>query len=499
MSVRKTVPAAACDHRYGATATWSQGTDTAQKNSFWWAEACAFRSNLAVTVFDIPFRQGSRYVPIPEREAAARTGRLSFQVYVASDSWFDPVKKRVSRIPDYYATAWTQAGVNAGFQVEVGAAKRARFPNHGKQLYECSAGRFGYDTDKENAAKTDVLRGLLEVQTEWVREHFGHPASAGGYRNGQTGAAHGIRPFLLGVRNSSVTGGCSYGNSSMGSGTLGTEQRETLTHCQAVSLPLTTRAGDLERPQGDVLEHCAELLQGAITTHGWYRDFNHWHTSPRFELDLGEYYTAQRAAMGTHHVVTLDFGEALQHKFLRDMASVAARETALGVELTVTYADPYGTLPLSVFHIPLSVTVDLRQTRLATKEIAVDGCPVRKTGPGQAVVDVPFRGREEVITVLLKAVSGADHYLDLSLPSVLSVQRFGPELEVRTDKPVQLVLFAAPKGTGLRKVRVPVRSHRFSATHRLPVDADSDHDFYVGAITATGQSILHGPLASPIP
>lgn len=81
----RTVPAAACDHRYGATATWSQSTDTAQTNSFWWAEACAFRSNLAATVFDIPFHKGPRYVPMAKREAAARTGRLSFQVYFASD------------------------------------------------------------------------------------------------------------------------------------------------------------------------------------------------------------------------------------------------------------------------------------------------------------------------------------------------------------------------------------------------------------------------------
>jgi len=497
--VGRNVPAVACDHRYGATATWSQSTDTAQTNSFWWAEACAFRSNLAVTVFDIPFRKGSRYVPVVEREAAARTGRLSFEAYFASDSWFDPARKAVTSIPDYYAEAWTKAGVDAGFQVKVGAAKRSRFPNHGQQLFDCSAGRFGYDVASGVAGEIDVLTGLVEVQTEWVREHFGQPASAGGYCNGQTGAAYGLPTFLLGMRNSSATGDCSYGESKAKPGALGKGRTPQLTHREAASMPLTTRAGDMEKPREDVLQHCAALLQEAIAARGWYRDFNHWHTSPRFELDLGEYYADQRAAMGVQDVACLGFGEALQHKFLRDMASVAARETVNGVELKVTYADPYGTLPLNVFHIPLSVRVDLRQTALANREVSADGCAVRKGGANVVVVEVPFRGREETVTVHLNAVQGTDHYLDFSLPKIVDIQRNGVALEVQVDRPVRVVLFSTPKGVGLRQVGPPARSNGLEARHKLPLDVGVDRDLYLGAITATGQSILDGPLALQLP
>ena len=493
----KRIPATACDHRYGATATWSQSTDTSQKNSFWWAEACAFRSNVAPTVFDIPFHGGTRYVPMAEREGAARTGRLSFQIYFASDSWFDPVKKAVTRIPDYYATAWTQAGVDAGFQVEVGAEKRSRFPNHGQQLFECSAGRFGYDVAKRVAGKTDVLTRMVEIQAEWIQKHFGHPASAGGYRNGQTGAAYGLPTFLLGVRNSGANGDCSYGQSKEGRGILGKGRNPRLTHREAASLLLTTRAGDMDLPQNEVLQRCATLLQQTIATHGWYRDFNHWHTSPRFEMDLGEFYTAQRAAMGSHDVVSLGFGEALQHKFLRDMATVVARETQDGVELKVTYTDPHGTLPLHVFHIPLSAKVDLRQTLLAGKEISAGDCPIRKQAADLVVVDVPFHGREETVTVRLQAVQGTSHYLDFSRPNIVSIRPDGAALVVQTDQPTQAALFTTPKGAGLRKVGPPVRSHQLGVRHRLPWTVDVERDAYLGVITATGQSILVGPLTFP--
>lgn len=494
----KRIPAAACDHRHGATATWSQSTDTAQTDSFWWAEACAFRSNLAVTVFDIPFHRGRRCVPMAEREAAARTGRLSFQVYFASDSWFDPVERAVTGIPDYYATAWTQAGVDAGFQVKAGEAKKSRFPNHGQQMFECSAGRFGYDVKRGAEAQVDVLSKLVEIQTEWIRAHFGHPASAGGYRNGQTGAAYGMPAFLLGVRNSSANGDCSYGQSRGGTGTLGKGRTPELTHREAASMPLTTRAGDMDRSKEEVKQHCAALLRKAIATHGWYRDFNHWHTSPRFELTLDEYYAAQRGAMGSHEVACLGFGEALQHKFLRDMASVTAGEAGGDVVLRVAYTDPHGTLPLQVFHIPLSVRVDLRGTALGHGGVSAGACPIRRlAADGVVVVDVPFHGREETVTVRLSAAEGTEHYLDFSLPSFVEVRRDGAFLGVRIDKPARVVLFTTPKGAGLRQVGPPARSNRLALEHRLPLDGRPDPDLYLGAITATGQSILRGPLVLP--
>ena len=178
------------------------------------------------------------------------------------------------------------------------------------------------------------------------------------------------------------------------------------------------------------------------------------------------------------------------------MASETALETAGVIDLKVTYADPYGTLPLRVFHIPLSVKVDLRQTALAKKEVSAEDCPIRKLGTdGVVVVDVPFHGREETVTVRLSAANRTDHYLDFSLPRIVKVRRAGALLEVQTDRPARVVLFTTPKGAGLRQVGPPVRSNSLEVEHRLPLDAGADLDVYLGAITATGQSILDGPLA----
>lgn len=82
--------AAACDHRYGAVATWSQTTDTAMTNSMFYAEACGFKFNMALTVFDTPFITGAACVPVAQRQEAARTGRISFQSYFQTDRWRAP-------------------------------------------------------------------------------------------------------------------------------------------------------------------------------------------------------------------------------------------------------------------------------------------------------------------------------------------------------------------------------------------------------------------------
>ncbi|MCX6994052.1 MAG: hypothetical protein NT011_13040 [Kiritimatiellaeota bacterium] len=501
------IKAVACDHRYGAVATWSHGTDSSQRNSFWWAEACAFEANLALTVFDTPFNEGAAIVPTAERAAAAKTGRLAFQIYFFSDSWADPVTKNMVLIPDYYATNWTQAGVAAGFDVKSGDPKPARFPNHGQQLYDISQGKFGYNIAKGAAGKTDVLGPLILYQREWVRTNFGHAATAGSYRNGQTGASYAMTNYLLGARNSGANGDTSYGKSSEGTGYLGgAGGPSNMTPRDAASLISTTRADDMDwicpgsncTSRAKVLAHCGNLLQEAVRSRGWYRDFIHWHGCPRFEMTLEDFYRSQRAEMKGHDVVTLDFGTALQHKFLRDMATVQAQETETGVALSVTYRDPYGTLPLAIFHIPLSVRIETQGTRLAGKDIvAAEGCDIRRLEKDVYVVDVPFNGREETVTVHLAKAQGPANYLDFSLPVITSTAMAGEIIQVRTDRPTRVAVFSTAPGKGLRPVGAPVRSNDLKTSHALSIGPVSESEFYIGVISRTGQSILSGPVRFP--
>jgi hypothetical protein len=489
----RTVPAIACDHRYGAQATWSQSTDTSQLNSFYWAEACAFRENLALTVFDNSFAQGRAYVTVPERQEAAKTGRLSFQVYFLSDTWMNPKTGKPTRIPDYYGKVWTKAGVAAGFKVVPGEAKTTRTPNHGQQMFDVSDGRFGYDLKKGKAGREDVLTGLIEYQTNWVRTKFG-ACSAAGYRNGQTGASYAVPAHLLGVRNSGHNGDLSYGCSPRDKTILGTGRYPDLTPKDTASFVLTTRAGDIDDSRENVMRHCQKLLEQAIATHGWYRDFNHWHTSPRFGLSLEQFLADQRQTIGKHDVVSLDFGSALQHKFLRDMATVWAHETDAGIEVVVKFRDPYGSLPLGDFHIPLSVRVELAGTKLADRDVfSPQRCAIRRLPGNAIVVGVPFAGRACVAVIELKPTD-TPSYLDLAKPRVLQTAFQDGNLLVTTDKPTRVVVFASPKGKGLRGVRPMARVHEPSTEHTIPLQPKPGHDLYVGAITERHQSSLVGPL-----
>ena len=488
----KTVSAFVCDHRYGAQATWSQGTDTSQLKSFWWAEACAFRENLALTVFDNPFSTGRNYVPVSERREAARSGRLGFQLYFTTDRWAHPQTGKFEIIPDYYGKVWTQKAVAAGFTVVPGEAKRSRFPNHGQQMFDSSDGRYGYDVKNGKQGRKDVFTALLNHETDWLAENFS-PCSVAAYRNGQTGAFYAMPLHLLGARNSGHTGDLSYGRSAQDKKLLGVGLYPDLTLANTASMELTTRAGDIDASREAVTARCRKLLQQAIATRGWYRDFNHWHTSPRFGLSLEQFLADQRKIMKGDDVVSLDFGQALQHKFLRDISTVAVHEADTGIQLDVTFSNSLN-LPLSVFQIPLSVGVNLAGTRFSEQDLtSPEGCPIRRLAADQFVVDIPFTGHEGMVTVHLQPTSVAN-YIDLERPSVVHAVSQDGQLLVQTDKPTRLVVFASPAGKGIRGVRAVARSHKLSSKHAIPLKLKAGEVLFVGAITQWKQSVLVGPL-----
>lgn len=491
---KKAVVAFACDHRYGAQATWSQGTDTSQLGSFWWAEACAFRENLALTVFDNPFSVGPNYVPVPQRREAARTGRLGFQLYFTTDRWANPITGRFEIIPDYYGKVWTQKAVAAGFTVVPGEVKGTRFPNHGQQMFDSSDGRYGYDVKNGKPGREDVLTALLEYEIDWVVQNFGS-CSAAGYRNGQTGAFYAIPKHLLGARNSGHTGDLSYGRSARDKKLLGVGRYPNLTPADTASMVLTTRAGDIDASREVVTTRCRDLLRQAIATGGWYRDFNHWHTSPRFGLSLEQFLADQRETMKGAYVVSLDFGQALQHKFLRDMAMVAVGEVGDGLRLEVTFRNAQE-LPLGVFRIPLSVGVNLADTRFAGQDlVSPEGCAIRRLAEDQFVVEVPFPGREGTVTVHLNPTT-CPNYIDLERPRVEQAVLVDGKLQVHTDKPTRLVVFVSSADKGIRGVRAVARDHKLSCTHEIPLNLKPGEVFYVGVITQWKQSVLAGPLSA---
>lgn len=252
-----------------------------------------------------------------------------------------------------------------------------------------------------------------------------------------------------------------------------------------------------------------DLLQEAIQTRGWYRDFIHWHTVPRFETTLYDFLAAHRGAIGGADVATLNYGEALEHKFLRDMATVSAAKEKNGIAIQVVYTDHYGGLPLRTIQIPLSVKVNLMGTALEGKEIA---CPeasgIRKLSDNQVAVEVPFHQRAESVTVHLREAVGKPGHLDFRLPSVVSVELTDNQLHVRTDRPTRLALFTLPAGLALANVcpagtqptatvELLGRGNTLAKCHVMDLDATAAElmtcDLYIGVISKERQSILWGP------
>ncbi len=500
-----TLAAFPCDHRFGAQATWSHDTDNALLNSFYYAEACAFKFNLAVTAFDGPFSQYSKHLTLDQCREACATGRVGFQVYFSTDRWRDPAvaesetdpAKKFPVIPDYYADAWTQAGVAAGFKVQAGQPKTKRFPNHGQQLYDISGGLYGYDVEKSRSGKTDVLTGLIAFHRSWHREFYGQWPSAASYRNGQTGAAYAMPKFFLGVRNSGDTGDAAYGKSTEQAGFLGNGD-SGLPPAQMCSKPSTTRAGDMNLSRQEVLDHCSQLLRQVIATRGWYNDFIHWHTNPRFQTTLHDYYQSQRTILAGHDVVTLDYGDAVEHKALRDMAAVTSQFLDDHAQIQVTYCDPYEILPLEAIDIPLSVKVNVRGSSLQGRDItSPEVAGIGKLGPDVFIVDVPFHQRPETVTVHLRAAD-APAYRDFSLPVVRKAALNGCMLTVETQPAARLAVFMNFDEQDPRKVSLIARSNKLEKHHKLDLSSHAESlrkcPLHIGVITEENQSILFGPV-----
>ncbi|MBN2210241.1 MAG: hypothetical protein JW709_02490 [Sedimentisphaerales bacterium] len=500
------VLAVPCDHRFGAQASWSQETDTAAVNSFYYAEACAFKFNLALTVFDNPFFQKSGHIPLPQRREANETGRIGFQVYFSSDRWQNPKvpenepnpAKKFPVIPDYYSDKWTKAGVAAGFKVQVGRQKPKRFPNHGQQLYDISDGKYGFDVDHNQPGETDVLTGLINYQRSWNLELYGEMPSAGAYRNGQTASSYAMPKFFLGLRNSDATGDVCYGKSTEREGFLGNNCNDVIIPPRMCLKPGATRAGDMDASRDEVLRHCGDLLRQAIAANGWYNDFIHWHTNPRYHTTLHDFYQSQREIMAGHDVVTLDYGSAVEYKTLRDMATIKSECLNNGIQIQVTYRDPYGMLPLETIDIPLSIKVDLSQSPLRGKDISSpESLGIRKLGNDLFVVEVPFHQCEETFNVNLYATN-SPNYLDFSLPTVKQATLVKGILTVQTQPAARLAIFINFDEKDPKKVKLLKRSNQLNALHKIDLSPYNEqikkHPVHIGVITQERRSILFGPI-----
>ena len=460
---KETIP---CKHKYGAVATWSHCTDTLE-SGYANAEINAFKNNLALTAFINPFTS------LFDVDEIKKTGRIKYGIYFPGDRWSNP---SISNIPDFNATEWTSAGVNAGFITsdKIGTSKPFRYPNHGQEMYDLTNGLYGFDVINGIAGEIDVLTGLVEHQVNWFFNTFNKHASSASYRYGATGAQYRLYDYLLGVRNSDYDYGNNY----------------SVNHWDSCSRGTTTRQSDMAGSRAQVQSECVTYLQNAIANGGWYSDFTHWHTSPDTEIE--EYYANQRNAMGANDVVSLDFGTALEHMFLREMVrriSLFTDNTEIKIIVELKNNDY---LPLRVIETPLSVHVELTGTILEGVDIeGIGSAGIRKITTDHFIVEVPYSQKDGFLTVTLKETTTPD-YLDFSIPVINSVEKNADILSITTDKLTKVVVYNIGLGGQLYEAIAVKRSSDFSNSHNIDVSGIDflNFDTYIGVITEQNQSIL---------
>lgn len=462
-----------CTHKYGAVATWSHCTDQLQTGRVN-AEINAFKNNLAVTSFISPYYPGEDVLNV------AATGRIGFGIYFPTDYWYNPITHVIEEIPDYYVTAWTQKGVDAGLVVsdQIGVAKTIKTPNHGQQMFDLTSGAYGYDVIHGIPGATDVTSPVAQYCVDWFFNLMGHNASAISYRNGQGGGYMDFAPFFLGARSSAYDYNVDYSTN----------------HMESMLKAMSTRSGDMDvdlsKTRAEVNALCAGYLADAISAGGWYSDFNHWHTSP--DSELTDYYASQRAGIGSNDVVTLDVGTAIEYMLLRTMIRHISVFTNGSKMILVTETKDTESLPLNRINTALSVTVDTTGTVLEGKEIkAVGSRGIRKLSTDVYVVEVPYLHTDGFQTVTLEETT-TPTYLNFAVPTIVSATKTGNIITVVTNVPTKIVLFSTSLGGALYTANVLKRDNALATTHAIDVTGIifSNRDTYVGAITSEKQSVL---------
>jgi len=505
------------NHRYGADAIWSHSTDQVTHynyddnlpdkprtliSSFHNAELSGYKYNFNLLAFDTRFEGFAEYLEEAKRQDAYTSGKVNFGIYFPLDRWADlsvPVGEtnpyvKFPEIPDYYETAWTQNGVDAGFNVTVGQVKQARYPAHGQDLYNISNGSYGYDEVNSVAGQYDVLTPLADWMKEWYKAIYGMYPSAMAYRYSQDGMKYATLQHFLGIRRGGVDKSVRY----------------DFTRDEMKRIPNTTQIGDslyywsMDRPAA--IAECENVLQTAIDSDGWYRDFCHWQTSPNSELY--EFFASQRAKINENikEVLSIPLDEAFEHIYLRDMATVTAVENVGTVVLQITYTNPYTDLPTEDFKIPLSVEVDLSGSILDGKDIS-STCKIRKLSANKFIVEAPVDFVNPV-SITLSETATPD-YMDFTLPQITQSTVSNGIMNITTDKPTRLAIFIVDKGGQLYNNRLLCRDNTLNTEHTIDLndtsnlnynsgyfgsislnDIVSTKDIYVGVITEERQSIL---------
>lgn len=501
-----------CDLAFDAKAIIVQDTDK-PADERWIMELYAFQNNMVLTDNLNPFDG-----PISDFGSTQATGKVQYNLYHATDRWKNPTTGNIEIIPDYYGTVWSSTGA-AYFDVTIGAAKSARFPNHGQQLYDISSGRLGWDyvNGVSGINQGFELFMLIEFEMNYIYSNTGHYPSAFSYRNGQNGGYLMMMKYLLGGRNSDLiqtdllhNGKTDYGQNKEGD-YLGLPQQAT-TRANRINSQNTTRFKDMTEgtvvgtwgSESQVRTYCAGQVTLSKTNKGIYNDFIHryqWSTAAQ-RAKFGTFTGALNTAAGSDFVWRTSYGDAMEYLFYREMINrIASYEADSKVHIVIEKIDPYKNnlnsgiserLPLTLIRVPISVRINLTGTVLAGKDIQTNYGTILPDGVDEYIIQIPFDNPFEGFTGCILSETNSTSYISLDLPAVVSSIKSGNSITVNTDKPTTAALFKAVGGADISTSVIHARSNTLGTQHIFDITGFTSYDFRCGINTETKQSILSG-------
>lgn len=468
----------------------TQNTDRMVDGKYALAELNAFKYDIQLTSFLNPF--GSNRFPITNSEntnygetikKVHNTGRISFGIYYRTDAWYNKDKGVIETIPSYNSTVWTQASVDAGFDVTVGATKAVRYPNHGQQMYDTSNGLYGYDfaTSTVGTNNLDELNVMTDEFVGYFKAISDLRLTNISYTNGEQGMAQLLKPYFIDGRNSEY------------SWTGDSNIEYVVTRSEAISKPNSTRTWDAERAnrfvdQQDAILYAQGEIDKALTLQKWWSDFMHWHSLYNFnDVQFFElFYAGIRDIIGSRDAWMAGYGEALEYKFLRDsIINIGSFERDDKVHLSIWVRDQntgLDTIDMSLLKTPISVKIDLTGTPLAGQNIKCEKAKsIRSLGSNQWIINIPYSGFGEFGGVDIE--QGAQYYYNSNNPVLDHSNGV-----ITSNMPCKFVVWRKSNTSGIETTVEIDRTTELSDS--IAVSTVAGFTYYIGAISQSNHSSL---------
>lgn len=480
----------------GHIAIVSQNTDRLIDGKYALAEMAAFKHNIQHTSFLHAFGDsiGENTNYGDTLKAVHNTGRISFGLYWRSDMWVNPITGVQQAIPDYNGSTWSATGAATFKNAVQGAAKQVRYPNHGQQMFDISAGDYGYDMINGVSGASNLSETHLhtEMQLEHIKELSDLNITSGSYTNGAQGGWNVLIPKFFGMRNSVHTA----------SGNSGNIKYTGLTRQEMMMEASTTRTWDAVNAgqfpsQQESLDYSFTQVQRAIEQGGWYSDFHHDHSiyDTNDTAFFDTFYQMLDTAIGASDVWRAGNNEVNEYYLLANSINkIGSYVDGNRAFVFIRFNDMFlnsetnkirNAINPVLISTPISIKLDLSGTALAGKNISSSqAITVRNLGLNKWIVNVsPFNTfKNGFMTFVLEEAVNNDQMYDVASP-VLS--RSGNT--VTSSKKSKFIVWRKLIGADDKTYEAVYRTIEFSTTLSYSFETNK-YDYYIGAITRSRNS-----------